>query len=133
MPRTAFYCEFEPGEKQRRAAHKGVAVADGGWEGPASDVSFGPLEGNGGISHKAGAADDAVGAWPRLRRVPVRLARVTTGRWGEVALLLKENSIEHPSDRNALTVDWALCQKHSGQARTEQRATWWSRAWAPTW
>ncbi|KAH8614651.1 hypothetical protein ERJ75_000666000 [Trypanosoma vivax] len=29
--RAAFYCEFEAGEKQRRAAHKGTAVADGGW------------------------------------------------------------------------------------------------------
>ncbi|CCD18732.1 hypothetical protein, conserved in T. vivax [Trypanosoma vivax Y486] len=70
--RAAFYCEFEAGEKQRRAAHKGAAVADGGWGGAGSGVSFGPSGGSGGKSHKACAANDAAGTAPRLQRDGLR-------------------------------------------------------------
>ncbi|KAH8620389.1 hypothetical protein ERJ75_000069400 [Trypanosoma vivax] len=66
--RAAFYCEFEAGEKQHRAAHKGAAVADGGWGGAGSDASLRPSGGSGGKSRKADAANDAVGTAPRLQR-----------------------------------------------------------------
>ncbi|KAH8613504.1 hypothetical protein ERJ75_000783000 [Trypanosoma vivax] len=70
--RAAFYCEFEAGEKQCRAACKGAVIADGVRDGAASDVSFGPSEGSGGKFHKEGTANDAVGAGPRLQRDVVR-------------------------------------------------------------
>ncbi|KAG8339589.1 hypothetical protein TRVL_09585 [Trypanosoma vivax] len=58
--RASFYCEFEAGEKQRRAGRNDAAVADGSWEGTGSDASLGPSWGSGGKSHKADAANDAV-------------------------------------------------------------------------
>ncbi|KAH8617340.1 hypothetical protein ERJ75_000384100 [Trypanosoma vivax] len=67
-----FYCEFEAGEKQRRAAHNGAVIADGVGDGAASDVSFGPSQRRGGKSHKADAASDAAGTGPRLQRDVVR-------------------------------------------------------------
>ncbi|KAH8607484.1 hypothetical protein ERJ75_001407400 [Trypanosoma vivax] len=71
--------------------------------------------------------------WSERGYVAMRLAWVTAGRCDEIALLQKENFVERPSDRNALIVDWGLCQKHSGQTRREQRATWRSRARMSPW
>ncbi|KAG8340422.1 hypothetical protein TRVL_08749 [Trypanosoma vivax] len=117
---AAFYCECEASEKQRRAAHKGAAIADGIREGTDSDVSVRPSEGSSGKSHKAGAANDAVGAELFLRhnnvrgcRVAMRLAWVTVCLWGEIALLLKESFIGRPSDRSSL-VDWGATPKIFG-------------------
>ncbi|KAG8341578.1 hypothetical protein TRVL_07597 [Trypanosoma vivax] len=70
--RAAFCCEFEPGEKQRRAVRKGAFIADEGWEDAGPDVSAGPPEGSSGKFHNAGAANDAAGAGPRLKCVWVR-------------------------------------------------------------
>ncbi|KAH8603668.1 hypothetical protein ERJ75_000070000 [Trypanosoma vivax] len=44
-------------------------------------------------------------------RVAVRLAWVTAGRCDEIALLRKKEFIGHPSDRNALVVDWGALPK----------------------
>ncbi|KAH8616787.1 hypothetical protein ERJ75_000443800 [Trypanosoma vivax] len=44
-------------------------------------------------------------------RVAVRLAWVTAGRRGEIALLRKKEFIGHPSDRNALIFDWGALPK----------------------
>ncbi|KAH8608842.1 hypothetical protein ERJ75_001238700 [Trypanosoma vivax] len=44
-------------------------------------------------------------------RVAVRLAWVTAGRCDKIALLRKKEFIEHPSDRNALIVDWGALPK----------------------
>ncbi|CCD19059.1 hypothetical protein, conserved in T. vivax, (fragment), partial [Trypanosoma vivax Y486] len=117
--RAAFYCEFEAGEKQRRAAHKGAAVADGGWGGAGSDASLGPSGGSGGKSpprqtppmmrREPHLVCNAMGS--ERGRVAVRLAWVTAGRWGEIVLLVRGNFVERPSDRNALVVDWGALPK----------------------
>ncbi|KAH8607129.1 hypothetical protein ERJ75_001424700 [Trypanosoma vivax] len=44
-------------------------------------------------------------------RAAVRLAWVTAGRCDEIALLRKKEFIGHPSDRNALVVDWGALPK----------------------
>ncbi|KAH8620483.1 hypothetical protein ERJ75_000068600 [Trypanosoma vivax] len=44
-------------------------------------------------------------------RVAVRLAWVTAGRCDEIALLRKKEFIGHPSDRDALVVDWGALPK----------------------
>ncbi|KAG8340861.1 hypothetical protein TRVL_08311 [Trypanosoma vivax] len=82
------FSEFEAGEKQLRAVYMGVAVADGSREGAGSDVSLGPSEGRSMKFHKAGAANDAVGAGPRLRRDGVREGpRCCAARVGHGGLL----------------------------------------------
>ncbi|KAH8604027.1 hypothetical protein ERJ75_001770600 [Trypanosoma vivax] len=63
-----FYCECEAGEKQRRAVHKYAVIGDGIREDTGSDVLVVPSEGSSVKSHKACAANDAVGHGPRLRR-----------------------------------------------------------------
>ncbi|KEG06114.1 trans-sialidase, partial [Trypanosoma grayi] len=44
-------------------------------------------------------------------RVALRLAWVTASRWGEIALLQKENFIPHPQHKEALIVDWGALPK----------------------
>ncbi|KAH8620706.1 hypothetical protein ERJ75_000045700 [Trypanosoma vivax] len=103
---------------QRRAVHKGAAVADGSGEGAWSGVSVAPSEGSGGKSHRR--------RWPMMRwgpalvcaamgsergRVAARLAWVTASCCGEILFLLKENFAERPSDRNTLIVDWGALPK----------------------
>ncbi|KEG08684.1 putative retrotransposon hot spot protein (RHS) [Trypanosoma grayi] len=44
-------------------------------------------------------------------RVALRLAWFTASRWGEIALLRKENFIPHPQTKEALIVDWGALQK----------------------
>ncbi|KAG8339592.1 hypothetical protein TRVL_09582 [Trypanosoma vivax] len=71
--------------------------------GADSDVSIGPSEGSGGNCHDAGAGIDEVGS--ERGRVATPFARAKVSRWGDIALLLKENFVEHQSDPNALIVD----------------------------
>ncbi|KAH8619091.1 hypothetical protein ERJ75_000220700 [Trypanosoma vivax] len=44
-------------------------------------------------------------------RVAIRLALVTAGRCGEIALRLREGFVKHPGGRNTLTVDFGALQK----------------------
>ncbi|KAH8618807.1 hypothetical protein ERJ75_000253000 [Trypanosoma vivax] len=116
--RAAFYCEFEAGEKQRRAAHKGAVIADGVGEAPAQMLPSG-LRG-------AAAENPTRRTPPMMRwephlvcnamgsergRVAMQLAWVAAGRCDEIALLQKKNCIRHPSDRNALIVDLGALPK----------------------
>ncbi|KAH8610882.1 hypothetical protein ERJ75_001061000 [Trypanosoma vivax] len=54
-------------------------------------------------------------------RVAVRLAWVTASRCDEIALLQKENFVEHPSNRNALVVDLGALPK-TFEAKTRRAA-----------
>ncbi|KEG05937.1 trans-sialidase, partial [Trypanosoma grayi] len=44
-------------------------------------------------------------------QLTLRLAWVTASRWGEIALLQKENFIPHPQYKEALIVDWGALPK----------------------
>nr|CCC50911.1 hypothetical protein, conserved in T. vivax [Trypanosoma vivax Y486] len=83
------------------------------------------------MRRELGPVCDAVGS--ERGRVAVRLAWVTAGRWDEIALLREGNFIGRPSDRNALTVNLGLCQKHSRRTRADQHASWRLRVRTPTW
>ncbi|KEG06942.1 trans-sialidase, partial [Trypanosoma grayi] len=56
---------------------------------------------------------DLVGDFSTLEndRVALRPAWATAGRWGEIALLQKENSIPHLQTKEALIVDWGALPK----------------------
>ncbi|KAH8604190.1 hypothetical protein ERJ75_001734300 [Trypanosoma vivax] len=67
-----------------------------------------------------------------MGHVAMRLAWVTAGRWGEIALLRKKELIGHPSDRNALIVDWGALPKTFEAGTRRAARVWRSRARMPS-